>query len=265
MNDDFNPLQLKLLFARPDRLHVQSTWNEHVPFAMMLVELQRPRVIVELGTHWGVSYCAWCQAVVATGAETRCYAVDTWAGDAHAGHYGEGIFRNLQQHHRQYESFSKLLRMTFDEALLQIPDGSVDLLHIDGLHFYQAVKHDFESWLPKMSERGLVLFHDTVVTERGFGVHQLWRELSGRYPHFNFEHGYGLGVLAVGREQAEPVKQFLHSANSLPDATRELFAALGSRLQREVERQYVSQIQNSAHRSRLRRGVGKLKTLFKGR
>lgn len=263
MNSDFNPLQSKLLFTQPDRLHLQSTWNEHVPFALLLVELQSPRVIVELGTHWGVSYGAWCQAVVAAGLPTRCYAVDTWAGDAHAGRYGDDVFRNLQQHHRQYEPFSKLLRMTFDEALAQIPDGTVDLLHIDGLHFYEAVKHDFETWRPKLSERGVVLFHDTVVTQRGFGVHQLWRELSDKFPHFNFEHGYGLGVLAAGAAPPAAVGNFLATANTQPAATRALFAALGGRLQHRLE-QAAWSAQNAAPGSRLRRGVRKLKSLLLG-
>jgi predicted O-methyltransferase YrrM len=157
MNRNFNPLESKQLYTKPQRLHGVSAWNEHVPFAMMLVELQRPRVIVELGTQWGISYCAWCQAVTAIGAQTRCYAVDTWAGDSHAGYYGDEVYENLKAHHKQYESFSKLLRMTFDEALQQIPDHSVDLLHIDGLHTYEAVKHDYDTWLPKMSERGIIL------------------------------------------------------------------------------------------------------------
>jgi hypothetical protein len=236
MNGDFNPLQSELLFARPRRLHIKSAWNEHVPFALLLVELQRPRVVVELGAHWGISYCAWCQAVAALGTGTRCYAVDTWAGDAHAGSYGDEVFENLREHHRQYESFSRLLRMTFADALGEIPDGAVDLLHIDGLHSYDGVKNDYESWRPKMSARGIVLFHDTVVQERGFGVHQLWAELSAQFPHFNFEHGHGLGILAVGSEQPDAVRSFLLTANHRPQAIRGLFSALGSQLQREVER-----------------------------
>jgi hypothetical protein len=255
MDSDFNPLQSRLLFARPQRLHILSAWNEHVPFALMLIELQRPRVFVELGTHWGISYCACCQAVAAAGLETRCYAVDTWAGDADAGFYGQEVYEDLKAHHQQYESFSKLLRMTFDEALLQVPDKSVDLLHIDGLHSYEAVKRDYDTWLPKLSERGLVLFHDTVVTERGFGVHRLWAELSRDFPHFNFEHGYGLGVLAVGREQPEAVKKFLHTANTRPDATRQLFSALGHRLQCEVDKAAAMK-----KRSLLSRAVDRLKS-----
>ncbi len=132
MDSEFNPLKSRLLFTPPQRLHLDSAWNEHVPFAMMLIELQQPRAFVELGTHRGVSYCACCQAVVVTGSKTRCYAVDTWAGDAHAGFYGQEVYDNLKAHHRQYESFSKLLRMTFDAALSEVPDHSVDLLHIDG-------------------------------------------------------------------------------------------------------------------------------------
>jgi hypothetical protein len=236
---DFNPLHSGQLFARPQRLHILSAWNEHVPFAMLLMELQRPRVFVELGTHWGVSYCAFCQA--AAGSPTRCYAVDTWTGDADAGFYGQEVYDDLQAHHRQYESFSKLLRMTFDAARQEIPDGSVDLLHIDGLHSYAAVKRDYELWLPKLSDRGIVLFHDTMVIERGFGVHQLWSEISEELPHFNFEHGFGLGVLAVGPNQPEAVQQFFQTAVACPEAVRHLFSALGSRLQREVERRAAKQ------------------------
>lgn len=254
MEPQFNPLAYPLLFTRPERLHILSAWNEHVPLALMLIELQRPRAFVELGTHWGVSYCACCQAVVATGAPTQCYAVDTWAGDADAGFYGQEVYDNLKAHHRPYESFSKLLRMTFDEALGQVPDKSVDLLHIDGLHSYAAVKHDYETWLPKVSERGLVLFHDTAVMDRGFGVHQLWAELSQSFPHFNFEHGYGLGMLAVGREQPEGVRQFLQTANARPEATRQLFAALGHRLQCQLD-----QAAAVANRSLLRRMADRLK------
>ncbi|HUC84716.1 MAG TPA: class I SAM-dependent methyltransferase [Candidatus Acidoferrales bacterium] len=236
MESDFNPLQYPLLFAQPKRLHVLSAWTEHVPFAMLLIDLQRPDLFVELGTHWGISYCACCQAVASIGSPTRCYAVDTWTGDEHAGFYGQEVYEDLKAHHQPYESFSKLLRMTFDEALGQVADKSVDLLHIDGLHSYEAVKRDYESWLPKLSKRGLVLFHDTMVQERGFGVYQLWAELSRNFAHFNFEHGYGLGVLAVGQEQPPAVTQFLQTANARPEAVRRLFSSLGHRIKCDLDK-----------------------------
>jgi O-antigen biosynthesis protein len=260
MEADFNPLKSRMLFERPQRLHVKSTWNSHVPFAMLLMELQQPRILVELGTHWGISYCAFCQAVEALRLPTRCYAVDTWVGDSDAGYYSQEVYENLQQHHRQYESFSKLMRMTFQEARQQVADKSVDLLHIDGLHSYEAVKEDYETWRPKMSERGVVLFHDTMVTDRGFGVHKLWREISGDFPHFNFEHGFGLGVLAVGPKTPDAVVQFLRSATAWPAAARALFMALGHQWQCEVATEAAKAEQQArAARPFLRRAMDKLK------
>src|SRR5215831_18190344 len=158
MFSPFNPLDSRLLSGLPLRLHRKSGWTEHTPLAMLLIELLQPRVVVELGTQHGVSYCAFCQAVQELKLATRCYAVDTWIGDAHATHYKEATYRELFAYHRRYESFSTLLRMTFDQALPYIAEASVDLLHIDGLHTYDAVKHDYQTWHPKLSERGIVLF-----------------------------------------------------------------------------------------------------------
>ena len=79
---------------QPEHL-APSAWLEHIPFAYWLVGALRPRSIVELGTHWGVSYAAFCQAVERFGLPTRCHAVDTWTGDEHAGLYGEEVFAGV--------------------------------------------------------------------------------------------------------------------------------------------------------------------------
>ena len=159
---------------------------------------------MELGTHTGVSYAAFCQAVDCLMLPTKCYAVDTWEGDEHAGFYGEEVFQEFSRYHDQhYKSFSHLMRMKFDDALSYFSDGSIDLLHMDGCHSYESVKHDFETWLPKISERGIVLLHDTFAKERGFGVGLFLEEIRASYPVFEFTHSYGLGVVALGRKVSE--------------------------------------------------------------
>jgi hypothetical protein len=56
--------ELDPLFRRPTRTDVDSAWYGHVPFAQWLMRAARPRVFVELGSHAGVSYGAFCEAVI---------------------------------------------------------------------------------------------------------------------------------------------------------------------------------------------------------
>ena len=214
-------------FWQPDWVGI-SAWIEHGPFAFWLIEASRPRLLVELGTHHGYSYLAFCQAVQRLGIDTRCFAVDLWKGDEHAGWYGGEVLEALRQYHDpRYTAFSSLVQSSFDDALRHFPDGSVDLLHIDGRHFYDDVRHDFETWRPKLSDRAIVLFHDTNVRKRDFGVFRLWDELRALHPHFEFLHGHGLGVLAIGSEYPERMNALFHCRDEAARQLRDVYARLG--------------------------------------
>jgi GT2 family glycosyltransferase len=56
----------------------------------------------------------------------------------------------------------------------------------------------YAAWLPKLSRRAVVVIVGINVREAPtFGV-ELWRELARAHPHFEFLHGGGLGVVAIG-------------------------------------------------------------------
>jgi hypothetical protein len=229
------------------KIESPNGWHGHLPFACWIVNEVKPKLLVELGTHTGNSYLSFCQAVQENNLNTKCFAVDTWQGDEHAGFYGDEIFQNLNSYHQEhYSSFSRLLRMTFDSAVNNFSDNSIDLLHIDGLHSYEAVKHDFESWLPRLSPGAIVLFHDTNVREIGFGVWNFWEELKSIYPlNFEFLRSNGLGVIQLGNGAVECQLSWLKPDFKSKHIIREYFSALGKNQNNRYELRELINIYNS--------------------
>jgi hypothetical protein len=180
------------------RDYVPSAWIGHAPFMRFLFKEAKPNYFVELGTHNGFSYFVGCQTIHELQLPTKAYAVDHWYGDKHAGSFDQDVYESVVVLNKKYESFSRLLKMTFLEARLEAPD-QINLLHIDGLHTYEAVKEDFETWLPKMHPDGIILLHDIHVRHADFGVYKLWEELKTRFQTMEFTGSYGLGVVFLGK------------------------------------------------------------------
>lgn len=182
-----------------------SAWSGHYFFGYDLVANTRPSILVELGTHKGNSFFSFAQAVKDLNLETELHCIDTWKGDEQAGFYGEEVFKEFQRIADKYYTNVNIIkhRMLFDDAVKEFKDNSIDILHIDGLHTYEAVKHDFETWLPKVKQKsGIILLHDVLEKKDDFGVYKLWEEITAEYPNtITFEHYHGLGVLLLNKKQ----------------------------------------------------------------
>lgn len=185
-------------------------WGGHRRFAYDLARWMRPTRIAELGVHWGTSFFTFAQAMKdGRMKETELIGVDTFEGEDHAGHYGPEVLETVQRIVREYfpKQRIELHQMFFADALATVDDESIDLLHIDGLHTFEAVKEDFETWLPKLAPEGVVLFHD-VAPDTGYGSTDYWNQIVEEYSGFAFEHSWGLGVLfPKGDSRLEQLRQ----------------------------------------------------------
>ena len=231
MQNTYTESLLKTASFNPESLQDPNAWVGHLPFASWIIQQVNPDVFVELGTHTGNSYFSFCQTVKHHSLKTSCYAIDTWEGDEHAGKYNDHIYNQVKNNNQQkYAHFSRLLKMTFDEGLLNFTNQSINLLHIDGFHTYEAVKHDFKTWLPKLAPGAVVLFHDTQVRERNFGVWKFWEELKKEYPaNLEFTHSHGLGVIQLNNTESTKKIECLEWSKVDQQLLIQYFAAIGDR------------------------------------
>ena len=184
----------------PER--ASSPWSGHRDFAYDLIRWRQPATAVELGTHFGCSFFSILQAMADASGQGALHAIDTWQGDPHAGEYGEEVFQlfsdNLAALTGQIDGGRvavEIHRCLFSEALPSFEDDSIDLLHIDGFHSFDALKEDFETWLPKLAPNGLVLLHD-VSPDSGYGSADYFtQQIADSYPGLAFSHNFGLGVV----------------------------------------------------------------------
>jgi hypothetical protein len=212
-----------------------GNWSGHLPFAHDLLLGSRPSLLVELGTHLGESYFGFCQTIAENHLDCTAYAVDSWEGEPHAGFYDHTVYEEVDAYNKaNYASFSYLLKMFFDDALKNFSDESVDLLHIDGLHTFEAVSHDFHSWLPKVKPGGIVLLHDVEARHQDFGVWKLWEQLQLQGETFEFKHSWGLGVFRKpggGEITDEFLRTLFHADERAAEAIRRYYSFLALELE----------------------------------
>jgi MMP 1-O-methyltransferase len=128
-------------------------------------------VIVEIGSWKGKSTI--CLGLGSRAGEgVPIFAVDPHADYRH-GEFKENIERaGIADLVTPLKGLSQEVADGFDQP--------IELLFVDGSHEEDDVRRDFEKWVPKVVDRGIVAFHDTtwhdgprkVVAEKIFGSHQ---------------------------------------------------------------------------------------------
>lgn len=186
-----------------------SPWCGHRNFIYDYLNFIKPERVIELGTHYGCSFFAMCQSMKDNKLDIKLYAVDTWKGDEQAGFYGEEVWNIVNKTKQEYYSKqnTEFVRMLFSDAAKKFENESFDLIHIDGLHTYDAVSEDFKTWLPKLKENGVMMFHD-IASQLNYGTNTFWKEIKEQYNcYFEFDHSWGLGILFPKGNKIQKIMQ----------------------------------------------------------
>ncbi len=204
-----------------------SDWSGHVPFAHWLVTAAKPARLVELHAGGGpdVSYLAFCEAVRRTMLPTRCWVI--YPPDADTADEVCGL---SAVHDSRYMDFSARIAGDTAMAAARFADGSIDLLHLHGMASAEAARYEWALWGPKLSSSAIVLLHGTNVAADSDGVSAFWNELREQHTAFEFPHGHGLGLVALGSRLPTAIEALLALTSPI-DITRirERFAWLGAR------------------------------------
>jgi predicted O-methyltransferase YrrM len=179
---------------------IVSAWTGHQSFAMWLVETMKPDTIVELGVDYG--YSTFCFAAPSIG---TVYGIDWFNGDYQTGYrntYSDvmsnierGGFNNIEIITGRFEEVAK----TWDKP--------IDILHIDGLHTYDNVRSDYETWTPFLRDGGIVLMHDTISFPDEVG--KLYNNIN--LPKLNLKNSAGLGIVCTDTDLMDKIfKTFKH-------------------------------------------------------
>lgn len=217
------------MFWVPERVDA-SARSEHLPFAFWTIDAARPFSLVELTAAPGAPYLAYCQAVARLRLPTRCYAI---SGSARNGAVADEF---ASYHDTHYAQFSQVIEVPADQAFERFEDGAVDLLSIDARES-GAFLQRYRAWLPKLSRRAVVLVHGIADSATESAARHLWHALSDKYPHFEFVHGGGLGVLGVGSDLSPALHNLFALDSIAPRAieVREMFARLGGSVGLQAE------------------------------
>ena len=229
----FNPLEHPICFSHPLRL-APTAELAHVPVAMFLVDVLRPEVLVQLGVSEGTLFCAYAQAVKYLELSTRCFAIGDWSNS-----YSEGSdsshLSNLRAHHDPlYGKFSQLIQGAPNKAHTDFENVAIDLLHMRASSPNDELAEWLEQWLPRMSNRGVVVVENINVRSNAFNVWKVWKDLSDRHPHFEIPHQGGLGVVAVGEAIPEELVALLEASDAQASLIREFFRQSGERIKAQL-------------------------------
>ena len=143
-----------------------------------------PSLIVEIGVDYGYSFFT----LASDFPRAMVVGIDPYpiSGEGSVGHPDAEI--HVRKYIKEFPN-TVLLKMESKRGSLEFKDNSIDLLHIDAIHTYEATKEDIELWSFKLKQGGIAMFHDVVSFP---GTRKAFDEIPGR--KVIIPECFGLGI-----------------------------------------------------------------------
>ncbi|SEA21639.1 class I SAM-dependent methyltransferase [Rubrimonas cliftonensis] len=166
----FDGLQLD-----PARVDEQG-WNSRHPFFDTVIELCRPRLVIELGVWKGMSALYMADVMERLGVDGEILAIDTWLGSSE--HLLQERWRaSLRHEHGMptiYRTFlANVMKRGHQNRITPLPmDGAsaavvlqklgvkAQVIHIDGSHEYAACLADLRAYWSLLDAKGVLIVDD---------------------------------------------------------------------------------------------------------
>lgn len=113
----------------------------------------------KLGAELGVRRGHFSQILCRANKGLRLLCIDTWAPFMrHSQDQQDKIYESAVVRLSPYDC--ELIRKSGEEAAREIPDGSLDFVYIDAMHFFDDAMMDLIVWSRKVRRDGIVAGHD---------------------------------------------------------------------------------------------------------
>ena len=230
---EVNVIESPIVLARPKYVVGKTAWLEHAPFAFYLTSILEPKVFVEVGTDTGESYFTFCQAVDELGLDCQCYGIACEREAEEINRESNGAldpadFQGLQDYNQSnYADYSQLIHSPWKDGLDRLSDGSVDVLHVNGLANFLKILRSFAILKSKLSPAGVIVLSGLGDCDIGAEIWQRFAVLKSKYPHFYFPQGHGLLILGLGAQQKDVMRPWFNASSQEGAKIQTLFARLG--------------------------------------
>lgn len=219
----FNPFDHPILWARSGA-PAESSEGKHLAFGRLLVDLLRPRALVDVGSLSGTFYLGLIAAVEKLALEARCFCFPA------PGVSEQGM---RQSNQTLAQSPTSIVAPLVSGSTDRLGDMPIDLLscHPGMLAGARGSAGSgvriLQSWLERASSRAVVLVHDSVQSPFSTSWREVIEVLVESHQAIEFPHGDGLTCLILGDEANDSLQELLNLYRENQVFVRGFFKDLG--------------------------------------